>query len=175
MSRRAKFGDLPPPGCQTWDFHTHRGERGHPSVGNFGPPYLSRWNSCKCGRFEVLDPARRRASVQVCEVRGSPRMPNVGFPCPSGRAWEMLGSRVYSDESCPSRGIRDPLVRSGKSVQGLGFRRLHEPKFLGSPIRPDGHRPSVVNLGFCGPLGQNLHKPREIRGSLVQREGDHLT
>ena len=53
MSKRAKFGDPPPPGRQTWGFHAHPGGRGRPSVGNFGPPCLSRWNSCKCGRFGV--------------------------------------------------------------------------------------------------------------------------
>ena len=86
---------------------------------------------------------------------------------------EMLGSRVYSDGICPSGGIRDPLVRPGKSARGSGFRRPPGPKFSGSPIRPDGHRPSVVNPGFCGPLGQNSRKPREIGGSLVRREGEH--
>ena len=86
---------------------------------------------------------------------------------------EMLGSRVYSEGICPSGGIRDPLVRSGKSARGSGFRRPPGPKFSGSPIRPGGHRPSVVNPGFCGPLGQNSRKPREIRGSPVRREGEH--
>ena len=79
----------------------------------------------------------------------------------------MLGSCVYSDEICPSRGIQDPLVQSGKSVQGSSFRCLLEHKFSGSPIHPNEHCPSVVNPGFCGLLGWNSHKPWEIQGSLV--------
>ena len=105
--------------------------------------------------------------MQVCEVQGSLWMPNLGFPNPSRWAWEMLGSRVYSDKICPSGGIWDRLVRQGKSARGLGFHRPPGPKFSGSPIHPDRHRPSVVNPGLCGPLGQNSCKPWEIRGSLV--------
>ena len=80
-------------------------------------------------------------------------MPNLGFPYPSKWAWEMLGSHVYSDEICPSRGIQDPLVWSGKSQQGSGFCHLPGHKFLGSPICPDGRHPSVVNPRIYGPLG----------------------
>lgn len=86
---------------------------------------------------------------------------------------EMLDSCVYSDGICRGGGIRDPLVRPSKSVRGSGFRRPPGPMFSGSPIRPNGHRPSVVNLGFCGPLGQNSRKPREIRGSLVRPQGEN--
>ena len=106
--------------------------------------------ACRCVRFEDLPRHQTWGSLV--------------HPYGHGKCWVLVSTRT---EFVQAGGIRDPLVRSGKSARGLGFRRLPRPKFSGCPIRLDGHHPSVVIPRFCGPLGQNSRKPWEIRGSLV--------
>lgn len=94
-----------------------------------GPPVCRDGIRASVGDSGFLDPARRRASVQVCEVRGSPRTPNMGFPCPSGRAWKCWVLVSTRTEFVQAGGFGIPLFGRARVREVRDFVVRPDPSF----------------------------------------------